>query len=88
MIKISHTYSLIFFFLFTLLSFGQSNNDKTNKDEASFTVRGSVYLKDTREPIDNVSIQINNGKYTRTDIFGKFVVKARVGDELTIKDQK
>lgn len=84
MIKISHTYSLIFFFLFTLLSFGQSNNDKTNKDEAFFTVRGSVYLKDTREPIDNVSIQINNGKYTRTDIFGKFVVKARVGDELTI----
>ncbi|MAB49427.1 MAG: sensor histidine kinase [Flavobacteriaceae bacterium] len=82
--KISHTYSLIFFFLFTLLSFGQSNNDKTNKDEAFFTVRGSVYLKDTREPIDNVSIQINNGKYTRTDIFGKFVVKARVGDELTI----
>jgi len=66
------------------LSFGQSNNDKTNKDEAFFTVRGSVYLKDTREPIDNVSIQINNGKYTRTDIFGKFVVKARVGDELTI----
>lgn len=84
MIKISHTYSLVFFFLFTLLSFGQSNNDKTNKDEAFFTVRGSVYLKDTREPIDNVSIQINNGKYTRTDIFGKFVVKARVGDELTI----
>jgi len=84
LIKISHTYSLIFFFLFTLLSFGQSNNDKTNKDEAFFTVRGSVYLKDTREPIDNVSIQINNGKYTRTDIFGKFVVKARVGDELTI----
>ncbi len=84
MIKISHTYSLVFFFLFTLLSFGQSNNDKTNKDEAFFTVRGSVYLKDTREPIDNVSIQVNDGKYTRTDIFGKFVVKARVGDELTI----
>ncbi len=84
MIKIKHTYSLVFFFLFTLLSFGQSNNDKTNKDEAFFTVRGSVYLKDTREPIDNVSIQVNDGKYTRTDIFGKFVVKARVGDELTI----
>ena len=84
MIKIKHTYSLIFFFLFTLLSFGQSNNTKTKKEEAFFTVRGSVYLKDTREPIDNVSIQVNDGRYTRTDVFGKFVVKARVGDELTI----
>ncbi|WP_431110361.1 histidine kinase [Winogradskyella poriferorum] len=84
MIKINHTYSLIFFFLFTLLSFGQSNNTQTKSDDAFFTVRGSVYLKDTREPIDNVSIQLNDGRYTRTDIFGKFVVKARVGDELTI----
>jgi tetratricopeptide (TPR) repeat protein len=66
------------------LSFGQSNNNKTNKDEAFFTVRGAVYLKDTREPIDNVSVQVNDGRYTRTDIFGKFVVKARVGDELTV----
>lgn len=84
MIKIKYTYSLIFFLLFTLLSFGQSNNTKTKKDEAFFTVRGSVFLKETREPIDNVSIQVNNGRYTRTDIFGKFVVKARVGDELTV----
>ncbi|MHA7842368.1 MAG: tetratricopeptide repeat-containing sensor histidine kinase [Winogradskyella sp.] len=84
MIKIKHTYNLIFFFFFTLLSFGQSNNNKTNKDEAFFTVRGAVYLKDTREPIDNVSVQVNDGRYTRTDIFGKFVVKARVGDELTV----
>ncbi|WP_246035958.1 histidine kinase [Winogradskyella algicola] len=84
MIKISHTYNLIFFFLFTLLSFGQSNRTQHKNDEAFFTVRGSVYLKDTREPIDDVSIQVNNGRYTRTDIFGKFVVKARVGDELTV----
>lgn len=66
------------------MSFGQNNNTQQKSDEAFFTVRGSVYLKDTREPIDNVSIQVNNGRYTRTDIFGKFVVKARVGDELTI----
>jgi tetratricopeptide (TPR) repeat protein len=84
LIKISHTYNLIFFFLFTLLSFGQSNRTQNKNDEAFFTVRGSVYLKDTREPIDDVSIQVNNGRYTRTDIFGKFVVKARVGDELTV----
>lgn len=83
MIKIKHTYNLIFFCLFTLLSFGQDKLS-TKSDDAFFTVRGSVYLKDTREPIDNVSVQVNDGRYTRTDIFGKFVVKARVGDELTV----
>ena len=84
MIKINQTYCLIVLCLFTLLSFGQDKRINTKSDDGIFTVRGSVYLKDTREPIDNVSIQINDGRYTRTDNFGKFVVNARIGDELTI----
>lgn len=84
MIKIKHTYGLIFFFLFTLLGNGQSDYTKSNKKEIPFTVRGSIYLKSNREPIENASILINNGRYTRSDVFGKFEVRARIGDELTV----
>ncbi|MCB0399141.1 MAG: histidine kinase [Winogradskyella sp.] len=80
----SNTYSFIFLFLFTLLSFGQNNNIQAQNDDVFFTVRGSIYLKDSREPIENASILVNNGRYSRTDIFGKFEIMARVGDELTI----
>ena len=84
MIKISHTYSFIFLFLFTLSSFGQNNKTQTKSEDIFFTVRGSIYLKDSREPIENASILVNNGRYSRTDIFGKFEIMAKVGDELTI----
>lgn len=50
-----------------------------------FTVRGSVLEQDTREPIPNVNIQVNGGSYTTTDIFGKFRIEVRKGDELIIK---
>ena len=65
-------------------SFAQNNGRRTTSEDALFTVRGTVFMEDSGDPIDNVSIQINDGKYTRTDIFGKFVVSVKVGDELTI----
>jgi tetratricopeptide (TPR) repeat protein len=52
---------------------------------ASFTVRGNVVEKDTGNPISNVNIEVNGGAYTTTDVFGAFRIKAKKGDELTIR---
>ncbi|WP_299366822.1 histidine kinase [Winogradskyella sp.] len=80
------SYCLLSFFCFVnLFVLAQDNRNATSSEEALFTVRGSVYIKGSGEPIDNVSIQINDGRYTRTDVFGKFVVRAKVGDKLTIR---
>ncbi|WP_339624834.1 histidine kinase [uncultured Winogradskyella sp.] len=63
---------------------GFSQNKKTNaiEKEETFTIRGSVYLKDSKKPIEQVKIEVNNGNYTVTNKNGKFTVKAKVGDEL------
>ena len=49
-----------------------------------FTIRGSVYEKDSYTPYENVEILINGGNYTRTNFDGSFNVKAKIGDELVI----
>lgn len=66
---------------------GFSQNKKTNaiEKEETFTIRGSVYLKDSKKPIEQVKIEVNNGNYTVTNKNGKFTVKAKVGDELTVR---
>ncbi|MCT4628854.1 histidine kinase [Winogradskyella sp.] len=78
------TYYVLIFCLISFLSFGQNHPENSYKEDAFFTVRGVVYLKKSKEPIKDVNIQINSGRYTRTNIFGDFTVRAKVGDELTI----
>jgi tetratricopeptide (TPR) repeat protein len=75
---------VLIFCLISFLSFGQNHPENSYKEDAFFTVRGVVYLKKSKEPIKDVNIQINSGRYTRTNIFGDFTVRAKVGDELTI----
>ena len=53
--------------------------------EPTFTVKGSVYEKDSREPISQVNIEINGGQYTTTNFSGEFVIQAKKGDELVIR---
>ncbi|WP_422106076.1 histidine kinase [Winogradskyella sp.] len=84
MIKKLRTYTLLLFCVINVFGFAQDDRNLEKSESALFTVRGTVYLEDSGEPIDNVSIQINDGKYTRTDAFGKFVVNAKIGDKLTI----
>ncbi|MEC3905777.1 histidine kinase [Tamlana sp. 2201CG12-4] len=70
--------------LCTLLVFGQDSTSYLNQNQ-TFTIRGSVIESDTRDPIQNVNIQVNGGAYTTTDIFGEFRIQAKKGDELIIK---
>ncbi len=74
----------VFFCLVGLLTFGQDYKLKKSLTNEIFTIRGSVYDKNSRDPYRNVSITINGGRYTKTNVDGKFTVKAKIGDELVI----
>ena len=66
-------------------AYGQGNKREIFKDEALFTIRGSVYDKSTYKPYRDVEIFINGGKYTRTSLDGTFNIKAKIGDELIVQ---
>ena len=84
--KTHKTYSLILLFcLIGFLTFGQNKNREKSSEEAVFTIRGSVYMQDSRIPVEEVAIEVNNGTYTTTNRDGKFIIKAKVGDLLTVR---
>ncbi|WP_411895692.1 histidine kinase [Winogradskyella sp. A2] len=84
--KTRHIYICFFFCLFGISAFSQINREADAiKEEVIFDIRGSVYMQDTRVPIDRVTISVNSGAYTTTNKDGKFTIKARIGDELTIQ---
>ncbi|QXP80136.1 MULTISPECIES: histidine kinase [Winogradskyella] len=79
-------YITILFFLIGFLAFGQNRElEHAEDDNASFTIRGSVYEKETRDPYKNVEVLVNGGRYVTTDFNGSFDIKAKIGDELIIK---
>ena len=83
--KTLKTYSItLFFLLLSSLVFGQINKSDKAVSDATFSIRGSVYDKETRQPYDDVEILINGGRYTTTDFNGRFTVQAKIGDELII----
>ncbi|MGB0982337.1 MAG: tetratricopeptide repeat protein, partial [Winogradskyella sp.] len=67
------------------MSFGQNNKVNNSLKETAFTLKGSVYQKETRKPYKNVSILVNGGSYSVTSLDGEFTVKAKIGDELIIR---
>lgn len=83
--KINKTYILSLVTGFVgLMMFAQNNAIDKSKDDTLFTIRGSVYMQDSHIPVEQVTIEVNNGTYTTTNKDGKFTVKAKVGDELTV----
>ena len=70
--------------LSTTCMFAQVNNKSINQ-VSRFIVRGSVIESDTRNPIQNVNIEVNGGAYTTTDYTGDFRIEAKKGDELIIR---
>ena len=75
---------LLLFCLIGCIAFGQQNQLNKRTNEAVFTIRGSVYEKDSYYPYKNVEILINGGGYTRSSADGSFNVHAKIGDELII----
>ena len=83
--KTSRKYCSVFVFcLVGLLTFGQNNKNEKPNLESLFSIRGSVYEKDSDTPYYDVSIAVNGGRYTTTNFDGTFTIKAKIGDELII----
>ena len=83
--KTNRTYCSVFLFcLFGLLTFGQNNKLEKANLESLFSIRGSVYEKDSYTPYNGVSITVNGGRYTTTNFDGTFTIKVKIGDELII----
>jgi tetratricopeptide (TPR) repeat protein len=78
-----HIILLLFCFI-GLFSFGQNNDINKGLNEALFSIRGSVYEKDTHTPYKDVQVLVNGGRYTATNFDGTFTVMAKIGDELII----
>lgn len=84
--KIDKKHRIVLLFILIGCSvFGQNINRKNTAADAPFTIRGSVYMQDSRIPIEDVAIELNNDTYTTTNADGKFTISARVGDELIVK---
>lgn len=65
--------------------FAQDVPARSNKQQAIFTVRGSVYDAEFKQPIAQVNIEVNGGAYTTTNMGGEFRIQVRKGDELVVK---
>jgi len=50
--------------------------------DQSFTLKGSVKIKETGAPIGNINIYIVGKGDTRTNIYGEFEVTANIGDKI------
>lgn len=77
-------YSCILFVMFSTLGMGLWAQEDFNTT-ATFTVKGKVIERDTRNPISNVNVEITGSSYTTTDMFGAFRIRAKRGDELVIR---
>jgi len=84
-VKTYKTYVLILTLnLIGFFCFAQDNERDRSTDNAIFTIRGSVYMQTSRVPLEQVVIEVNNGTYTKTNKDGKFTIKAKLGDQLTV----
>jgi len=70
-------------FLTSIHVFSQDNQYRVVNSK-SFYLKGEVLLKESRDPISGVEIQVLGGGYTKTSLSGNFRVKVNVGDEVVI----
>ncbi len=85
-VKISKSYCfLLLFWCVGFLAFAQQRLDNRDSNNTTvFTIRGSVYEKESYTPYKNVEIVVNGGRYTRTFADGSFNLEVKIGDELII----
>lgn len=70
-------YSLIIILFLSVFGVGYA---QTPGQTEVFEIKGSVKANETRKPIKDVHVYVIGGESTKTDMFGKFKLKARRGD--------
>lgn len=81
------TYILLFVYLFSFQEFLAQNTTEIKKEKMSavFTVKGEVRGYEKRTPIPNAVIRVVGGEETATNKYGRFSIRARLGDQLIIE---
>ncbi|QHI38203.1 Sensor histidine kinase YpdA [Kordia antarctica] len=82
---------LLSLFLFLCLvsfqeSVAQNDSDEAKKiSRAVFTVRGEIRGKTDRTPVSDATIRVVGGEVVKTNAFGRFTIRTRIGDQLVIE---
>ncbi|MCH2192961.1 histidine kinase [Kordia sp.] len=80
--------AIVFVFL-CLLSFqeivSQNNPNEMKEEAAFFMVRGEIRGRDNRAPVSDATIRVVGGEVAKTNAFGRFTIRTRVGDQLVIE---
>ncbi|WP_430410304.1 tetratricopeptide repeat-containing sensor histidine kinase [Kordia sp.] len=78
-------YILLLVFLFSFHEFSAQNTSEDKMENTVFTVRGEVRGYEKRTPIPNAVVRIIGGEETKTNKYGHFSIRTKVGDQLIIE---
>ncbi|WP_298508684.1 tetratricopeptide repeat protein [uncultured Kordia sp.] len=77
---------LVFLCLISFQEVVSQNSAKEKKEEAAFfMVRGEIRGRDNRAPVSDATIRVVGGDVAKTNAFGRFTIRTRVGDQLVIE---
>lgn len=80
--------TIIFVFL-CLISFqdivSQNKSNEQKEVAAFFMVRGEIRGRENRSPVSDATIRVVGGEVVKTNAFGRFTIRTRVGDQLVIE---
>ncbi|WP_298418930.1 histidine kinase [uncultured Kordia sp.] len=81
------TYIFLIVCLFSFQNFSAQNNSDIKKERSNtvFTVKGEVVGEAKRTPIPNATIRIIGGEETKTNKYGHFSIRTKMGDQLIIE---
>ncbi|EDP97458.1 tetratricopeptide repeat protein [Kordia algicida OT-1] len=78
----------IFLFI-SLFSFqestAQNSKEVEEKAAAYFTVRGEIRGEINRTPVEDATVRVVGGEVVKTNAFGRFTIRTRIGDQLVIE---
>jgi len=84
--KITYTFILTFFLMFSGAIYAQNTNSLSKKSD--FTLEGLVKDAETDLPVSKVNVEISGGDYTTTNLKGEFSISATIGSELIIRSDQ
>lgn len=83
--QLKYIFLLVFLFSFYEFSAQNKAEDKKERLNTVFTVRGEVRGHEKRTPIPNATIRIIGGEETITNKYGHFSIRTKIGDQLIIE---